>query len=100
MTRRLIVRSEAEDDLTEAAVWYENRESGLGFDLMAEVNSAIQLAVERPLSYLRIRKEPEVRRVLVHRFPYRIFSITKSDAVVVFVILHAARHDREWLKRL
>ena len=30
MNRRLIVRPEAEADITNGAVWYENRESGLG----------------------------------------------------------------------
>ena len=30
MSRRLIVRPEAEADLTEAALWYEAREAGLG----------------------------------------------------------------------
>ena len=28
MSRRLIVRAEAEFDITEAAVWYESREPG------------------------------------------------------------------------
>jgi hypothetical protein len=31
MSHRLIVRSEAETDITEAALWYEDREAGLGF---------------------------------------------------------------------
>jgi plasmid stabilization system protein ParE len=30
MSRRLIVRPEAEADITEASLWYEERESGLG----------------------------------------------------------------------
>jgi hypothetical protein len=45
MTRRLIVRPEAESDITEAALWYESRESGLGLELIAEIRAAIGRAL-------------------------------------------------------
>jgi len=100
MTRRLIIRPEAGSDLTEAALWYESRESGLGTELTVEVGAAIQRALQRPRSQRQFRKRPEVRRVLARRFPYRIFYIVRADAVIVFAILHAARHDRHWKKRV
>jgi hypothetical protein len=37
MNRRLIIRQEAEADLTDAAVWYDSREPGLGLELISEV---------------------------------------------------------------
>ena len=72
MSRRLIVRAEAEFDITEAVVWYEGREPGLGLQLTAEIR-AIQRALQDPLAFLRLRKHPHVRRVLVGGFPYRVF---------------------------
>ena len=33
MSRRIIVRTEAEADITEAALWYDEREPGLGLEL-------------------------------------------------------------------
>ena len=44
MTLRLIVRPEAEDDITEAALWYEGREAGLGLEVMTEIHAAIERA--------------------------------------------------------
>jgi hypothetical protein len=38
MNRRLIVRPEAEADITNGAVWYESREAGLGLELTSEVS--------------------------------------------------------------
>jgi plasmid stabilization system protein ParE len=99
MNRLLIVRPEAEADISDAAVWYDDRESGLGMDLISEVSSAISRALTNPESFRRVRRNPEVRRVLTRRFPYRIFYIVRSDAIVVFAILHAARHDRIWKHR-
>ncbi len=100
MSRRLIVRPEAEADITAAALWYDEREAGLGLELMLEIRAAIRRAVENPLLYPLLRKHPEVRRVLARRFPYRIFFIIRGDAIVVFAALHAARHDRHWRERL
>ena len=99
MNRQLIVRPEAEADITNAAVWYENRETDLGLELLSEVNSAIARALRNPESFMRVRQNPTVRRVLTRRFPYRIFFIDRPDAIVVFAVLHAARHDRVWKHR-
>lgn len=75
MTRRLIVRPEAESDITEAALWYESRESDLGLQLIAEIRAAIGCALNDPEMFPRRRKSLTVRRVLARRFPYRIFFI-------------------------
>jgi plasmid stabilization system protein ParE len=100
MSRRLIVRPEAESDIVEVALWYESREAGLGFEVAAQIRVAIKRAVEYPRAHLLLRRSPEVHRVLTQRFPYRIFYIVRSDAVVVFAVLHAARDDRHWKRRL
>ena len=80
-------------------MWYDSREAGLGLELISEINSAILRALKGPEAFRRVRRNPEVRRVLTRRFPYRIFFIVRSDAIVVFAILHAARHDRVWKHR-
>ena len=100
MSRRVIVRPEAEVDITEAALWYDERETGLGWELTVEIRSAIRRAVVRPLAQIRLRVSPDVRRILTRRFPYRIFYILRSDAIVIFAVIHAARNDSAWTKRL
>jgi plasmid stabilization system protein ParE len=94
--RRVIVRTEAEVDITDAAIWYHNRQAGLGHAFLSEVESAIARAAENPFRFPCLRRRPEVRRVLTDRFPHRIFFIRRDDAVIIFRVLHAARHDREW----
>ena len=96
----LIVRLEAENDLTEAALWYEDHDDGLGLELTVEIRSAIQRAIQNPRAYPQLRRRPEVRRILSHRFPYRIFYIVREGAIIVFAVLHAARHDHHWRRRI
>lgn len=100
MSRRLIIRAEAETDITEAAVWYEEHEPGLGLDLTVEIRAATLRAFTDPLIHLQLRKQPDVRRILARRFPYRVFFIVREDAIVVFAVLHAARHDPHWQRRV
>jgi len=99
MNRRLIIRPEAEADISNGAIWYDRRELGLGLELVSEVQSAIARARKNPESCTCVRRNPVVRRILTRRFPYRIFFIVRPDAVIVFAVLHAARHDRVWRHR-
>jgi plasmid stabilization system protein ParE len=98
MTRPLgvIIRIEAEVDITDAAIWYHGKKPGLGHDFLAAVESAIARAADNPFRFPCLRRRPEVRRVLTERFPYRVFVIRRPDSIVVFRVLHSARHDREW----
>lgn len=100
MSRRLIVRPEAEDDLAEAVNWYDEREPGLGAALVVEVGRALNRIAANPLAFRVIRRRPEVRRALLPRFPYRVIFLLRDEAVVVFAVLHGARHDRRWKKRI
>jgi hypothetical protein len=58
MKRQLIVRPEAEADITTAALWYDSRERGVGLDLISEIRSAIVRAQESPDSFTRVRLNP------------------------------------------
>ncbi len=93
---RVIIRDEAEADINDAATWYHEQQPGLGDEFLAEVESALARIAQNPFVVPCLRRKPEVRRVLTHRFPYRIFFIRRDDALVVFRVLHGARHDREW----
>lgn len=69
-------------------------------DLISEIRVAIERALNDPEAFPRLRVDPPVRRVLTRRFPFRVFFIVRPDALVVFAVLHAARHDRTWKHRI
>lgn len=100
MNRRLIIRPEAEADILDAAVWYEMRDPDLGLAFTSEIQVSIERALHAPLTHLRLREDPHVRRILVRRFPYRVVYIVRADAIVVFAVLHAAQHERHWNQRM
>jgi plasmid stabilization system protein ParE len=91
---RVIIRPNAEADLSEARSWYESQRAGLGDELLDEVDRAVRLLEtdpERRPFYYR-----DFRRLLTRRFPYKIFYRAEGDRVIVFRILHAKRkHQRQ-----
>jgi hypothetical protein len=48
MSYRLNIRPEAEADVMEAALWYEQRKPGLGEEFITEVDQAIRQVRENP----------------------------------------------------
>lgn len=100
MSLRLIVRSEAECDIREAIGWYEGRGTRLGRQFSEEVRQSIQRALGSPKAYRLMRRQPQVRRILTHRFPYRIFYLLREDALVVFAVIDGKRQEAEWAERL
>lgn len=94
MSWRVIIRPNAEEDLAQAWTWYESQRSGLGDQLLIEIRTAIRLLEtdpeRRPFYY------KDFRRLITHRFPYKIFYRLEGDRVIVFRILHAKReHQRQ-----
>ena len=72
---------EAEMELNEAIDYYEEIESGLGFDFSHEVYSAIQRSVSLPKAWTRI--DGDIRRSLVNRFPYGILYSVESNSIFI-----------------
>lgn len=97
MKHRLIVRPEAERDITESALWYEERSPGLGADFLRCVDASIAFISRNPLGMSKHYKE--YRHALLHRFPYGVFYVFENQTVVVTSVLHLAQ-DPQKIKRL
>lgn len=97
MTVEVRLRPEAEQDVAEAAQWYEANEPGLGAQFVDQVQSTINTIAEQPSAFTEIHKS--VRRALVRRFPFGVFYQLDKDGVMVIAVLHGSRHPRTWKER-
>ena len=87
-------------DIAEAAQWYEGQREGLGTEFALEVNSTIDTLAEQALLFRVRYRRKKVRWIFPRRFPYRVCYYVEAQTVHVFAVVHAARHDREWRRRL
>jgi len=98
MTRRFIVRPLAEADLEDAARWYEAERVGLAGRLLSDVDRTFSRIAERPLQFPLVAGD--VRRALLHTFPYAVYFRPSDDAVVVLAVLHLRRNPKVWRGRV
>ena len=96
MTRLLLVRPEAEQDLAAACSWYDRKRAGLGDEFLDDAATVMRRLghdAERERLYYR-----SFRRTLLRRFPYKIFYQIIGDRVVVFRVLHAKQDHTHGLQ--
>jgi toxin ParE1/3/4 len=97
---RLEFRPQVEVDIVSAAGWYDSREPGLGAQFVRTLRDRVDELVSAPTPS-RIRETARrIRWVFPKRFPYRIVYRVDEDVILVIAVIHAARHDREWRRRL
>jgi toxin ParE1/3/4 len=96
------VLSPVEKEITQAAVWYETRQTGLGADFFREYERAICQIEEHPLRYAKLETVTtprDIRRLFLHRFPYYIAYEVMAEEVVVLAAAHTSRRPQYWLHR-
>jgi plasmid stabilization system protein ParE len=98
MSRRFIVRPEAEAEIAEAFDWYENRVPGLGSDFLLCVDAVFSAILRSPQQFPQVHKI--VRRALTRRFPYEVFFVEDNERIVVLSVFHAKRNPKRWRKRI
>jgi plasmid stabilization system protein ParE len=88
----------AERDALEAAIWYEERQPGLGDDFLNEVDRTVQMLGESALLH-RIRFA-DVRRAPIYRFKfYGVYYTVRDEEVWILAIFHGRRHPRQLQER-
>src|ERR1700722_13632771 len=94
MEAKLIMALEAEHDIDQAYLWYENRRKGLGEDFLERVDACIQAIRRTPEMHAKVYEN--YRRGFVRRFPYVVLYEYTDDTVVVYGVLHTALDPKKW----
>jgi len=89
VTRQVVFRPEAEDEVLDAREWYETRRSGLGKEFVQAVDEIVGRIVKNPSAYQRAHKE--TRRAVLSRFPYAVYYRVAGDDIVVQAV-HGRQH--------
>ncbi len=88
----------AEQEMPDAAVYYELQVVDLGQDFLDRMASAVTDIGENPERWPVVMQN--IRRRLVHRFPYGLLYRVDPDEVVVLAVAHLHRHPTYWVGRL
>ena len=97
MILKVVFRPAARAEFDDAAMWYEDRQPGLGAQFVAEIDRAIELASKHPDRYPI--KHRQIRHVRARRFPYSVFYVAEAEQMVVLAVFHARRDPAIWQAR-
>lgn len=99
---KLVTEAEAEVELEDAALWYEEQSEGLGERFLAAVAATVQGIREFPRLGAQVPYVSEdlgIRRMPVRRFPYQVVYLVSANAIHVLAIAHDRRKPGYWARR-
>lgn len=95
---RVVFLTPAEEEMLEAAEYYERQARGLGRGFLAEVQRTVASIVENP-RIGRVVRRP-IRRRLLRRFPFGILYRIDPQEIVIIAVMHLRRRPGYWADRV
>lgn len=97
MTFAVRVKSVAETEFAEGAVWYYLRSEQAASAFIAAVEETLARIGDSPDIFPLVYRA--VRRAVVPSFPYSIYFTKEPAECVVLAIHHGKRSPRRWMRR-
>ncbi len=88
----------AEEEMTEASLFYEAASTGLGNSFLDDVQRVVDSLREHP--YLGHGVVRNLRRMLLHRFPFSLIYSVETDEILIVAVAHHGRRLGYWQERL
>lgn len=94
---RVIFTRIATQELEDAVHFYDFESAGLGQRFKEEVRKAAVRIAEYPQAWSIERGE--VRKCLLHTFPYKLLYSVEEDHILVLAVAHQHRKPDYWVDR-
>ncbi len=89
---------EAEQEMIEAALYYQSLSSGLGDDYLDEVERAVRSITSSPQTWPIL--EGNLRRRLIKRFPFAVLYRIEQDKILMVAVAHLRKKPGYWKNRI
>lgn len=98
MVFEVVVKPHAWLDLVKAMIWYDSRRENLGREFFKDFEIAIDRIKLNPNAFKEII--PGVKRVLIKKFPYKVFYTISDNTIFIIGVSHAKRSSTFVRKKL
>ena len=93
----IVSHPEADEELETAALWYQERQPGLGDDFIDEFEHTLRRIVAEPERWRQFRGEN--RKLNFRRFPFAIVYSVRADQLYIKAVMHLHRRPFYWQHR-
>lgn len=87
----------AKEELYDSIEYYEIEIKGLGIKFKEEVKRSLRIIKKMPK--IGSSESENVRRYILHKFPYKILYSNENDYVYIIAIAHMHREPKYWINR-
>jgi plasmid stabilization system protein ParE len=94
---KIIFSSLARMELEDAIAYYELEHSGLGINFKKEILKNVERIKKFP--YAVALERGEIRKSLLHKFPYKILYSIEPDHIFIIALAHQHRKPDYWVDR-
>ena len=94
---KVIFNELARDELNDTVDFYNLEFSGLGNNFKELIKKSINRIVEYPSAWPPVTQE--IRKYVLHQFPYKILYSIESDHIYIIAIAHQHRKPSYWIDR-
>lgn len=95
---KIIFDDLATEEFNDAIEYYEFEVEGLGKRYKAEIKRALRTI--RRFPRIGVIEEGDVRRYILHKFPYKILYSIEKDYIYIIAIANMHREPNYWIERL
>jgi plasmid stabilization system protein ParE len=95
---KYIFHPDARLELEHSINYYEERQSGLGYDFSLEIFSTIRRIISNPKAWAIL--DEDIRRCITKRFPYGIIYSEQDDEIYILAVMHLKRDPEYWKYRV
>ncbi len=89
---KLVLSQNARLEIEESKEYYNLQKETLGDEFKRDIQSAIDNIKKSPNLYPNISEN--IKRTLLHRFPFSIFYTIKEDTILILAVAHQHRRPR------
>ncbi len=93
----IIFNELARDELNDAVDFYNLELSGLGVFFKEEIKKSLNRILDYPAAWPAITQD--IRKYVLHRFPYKILYSIEKDHIYIIAIAHQHRKPNYWIDR-
>ncbi|MEX0997067.1 MAG: type II toxin-antitoxin system RelE/ParE family toxin [Flavobacteriaceae bacterium] len=98
MEFKLVIKPLAEEDIIEAADWFEEKNPSLSLDFILKISETLLLIRKSPNHFQK--RYQNVRVVFTSKFPFGIYYTVEKNTVFVHAVLHTKRNPQSGIERL
>lgn len=95
---KIIFDDLAKAEYEDAVEYYEIEVPGLGIRFKNEIKRALRTIKKFPK--IRMIEEGDIRRYILHKFPFKILYSIEKDYIYIIAVAHTHREPMYWINRV